>query len=529
MFKTFKAKALFTLFSFFLIGGISVYWLISTDYVKLSTQNAKSSLTMLSQSVFQTLRQGMNFGSQEVIRQIEEDAKQIDGIKQLKVHKSQQVIEFFNLKSALSDDPEVQETFRSKREKLLETQSGNQHSVRLLKPLIAEQECLSCHANAQPGDVLGVMDLTISMNAVDKKIHSSKLQLLLIMAVAVAIGLAGLVIFFSKELVQPLNKLTSMARELSGGEGDLTKRLEIKNEDEVSTASKYINTFIQKIQNTVTQAKDSSDENIDMGSQLQRLSKDLVESAKTQTRYVEDVDTIANEIDSNLQTNREYSDMTTADLKSTEQSLENLSAKLTSVIQSIQYNSETQEDLSQRMGSLNEQADQINNVLEIISDIADQTGLLALNAAIEAARAGEHGRGFSVVADEVRKLAEKTQQSLTEIKATTNIIVQNITSVSDEIKQASNDVIEVSRSANNLIEQTDQTRSQLQNTISTEADSSQKLLESIEKTADLLQMMDQIVQISSKTEKSGMAVHKMSESLLDKANFLQSELGQFKV
>ncbi|EHY1195069.1 methyl-accepting chemotaxis protein [Campylobacter coli] len=127
-------------------------------------------------------------------------------------------------------------------------------------------------------------------------------------------------------------------------------------------------------------------------------------------------------------------------------SLEETAAALEEITSSMQ-------NVSVKTSDVITQSEEIKNVTGIIGDIADQINLLALNAAIEAARAGEHGRGFAVVADEVRKLAERTQKSLSEIEANTNLLVQSINDMAESIKEQTAGITQINES----VAQIDQT------------------------------------------------------------------------
>jgi len=143
------------------------------------------------------------------------------------------------------------------------------------------------------------------------------------------------------------------------------------------------------------------------------------------------------------------------------------------VVNKIQSNAQTEEEMSLQLNQLTDDAQKITDVLSIIEDIADKTNLLALNAAIEAARAGEHGRGFAVVADEVRQLAESIQKAVSDIHSNVSVITQSITDASNHINENVKKTRLMSDESELIIKKLNSTKGIITNT-ATLADSSLK-------------------------------------------------------
>ena len=253
-----------------------------------------------------------------------------------------------------------------------------------------------------------------------------------------------ILIFITKVLIlSPLDELSKIAKDISSGSGDLTKRLIEKSNDEIGKTSHFFNSFIEKVQNIVSKVIFSGHKTYENVEDVTFNLTQINERMNQERAFLQKATSLGVNIQSILQESLHDSLDTTNKVNFAVQNLSEAHSDILKLLDSVNSVSQKENEIAISLAQLSKDAENVKSVLNIIADIADQTNLLALNAAIEAARAGEHGRGFAVVADEVRKLAERTQNSLSDINATINVIVQSIGESSMQIDLNAKSVIQL--------------------------------------------------------------------------------------
>jgi methyl-accepting chemotaxis protein len=310
---------------------------------------------------------------------------------------------------------------------------------------------------------------------------------------------------------------------------DLSNEVEAYNDDEVGTIISSFNKMLKTFKVSITKAIIVGNDAFEASLSLKDNSKQLAININEERSNIETVNELSDDIGTSLDIIEEMAVTTTEDLTVAHINLDNFARKLNLVVELIEEATTVQSELRSKVDSLTEQATEIRNVLRIIGDIADQTNLLALNAAIEASRAGEHGKGFAVVADEIRKLAERTQKSLAEISATTNIITQSITEISTETDRTHKENLKISENTTTLITDAKETGNRLKGSLKTSRQLVSKNTYVATKIRDLIDAMDRVMEISEKNKSLASNTSEIANHLALNSENLNDELNKFTI
>ncbi|GHU26591.1 methyl-accepting chemotaxis protein [Spirochaetia bacterium] len=370
-----------------------------------------------------------------------------------------------------------------------------------------------------------------------------------IVIATVSVVVAAIVILLvSNNVAQPIIDVSNSLKDISEGEGDLTKRIHVHAKDEVGELAAHFNTTMEKIRIMTVTIKQQSDKLFDIGNEL---STNMVETASaineitaniqsiqgrvvSQSASVTETSSTMDQISHTIDKLNGHIEVQSENVAQSSSAIEEMFANIQSVTQTLIKNATNvktlaeaseigRESLQEVAADIQEVARESEGLLEInavMESIASQTNLLSMNAAIEAAHAGEAGKGFAVVADEIRKLAESSGEQ----SQTISTVLKKIHDSIEKITESTEAVISRFETIDGGVRTVSNQEEHIRNAMEEQEAGSQQILEAIGKLNEITQLVKDGATEMLQGSKEVIKESKNLESLTHEINEGMSEM-----
>jgi len=427
------------------------------------------------------------------------------------------------------------------------------------------------------------MAVTIVLEQTVMGAVSRMIIILIVLGVLILAVITVIIIIVSRSITAPLIKMEAVFEYI--GNGDFTKTIEAKGNDEIGNISRSLNDTVDKIKkliNTIkVMAKDLSGIGTDLASNMDETAAAIneitanIQSIKgraiNQSASVTQTNATMEQITINISKLNEQTDKQTSSVAQSSSAIEEMLANIQSVTQTLMKNMENVnalesasevgrtglQEVAADIQEISRESEGLLEINSVMQNIASQTNLLSMNAAIEAAHAGEAGKGFAVVADEIRKLAENSSEQSKTISA----VLKKIKGSIDKITQSTNNVLQRFEAIDGHIRTVSDQEENIRNAMEEQGQGSKQILEAIGNLNDItrqvkggshemqegsgeviregknLEMITQEItggmnEMATGADQINIAVHAVNDLTArnhEKVNILMNEVARFKV
>lgn len=352
-----------------------------------------------------------------------------------------------------------------------------------------------------------------------------------------------IIYFINRNVVRPINAVVKNMEDIASGEGDLTKRIEIKNKDEIGTLVDWFNTFVEKLQSIIGDISKNADTIEQSSTGFLTISEQMSEGAQQMASNSNAVAVAAEGMSSTMSSVAAAAEQSSTNISMVSSAAEEMTATINEIAQNTEKTSvisnktvSRTKTASEKINFLNQSAQEIGQVVDTINDISEQTNLLALNATIEAARAGEAGKGFTVVASEIKSLAQQTAEATLEIKTKIENIQLSTQETVAEIEGVTVAIIDVNHMIDSVaaaVEEQSVTTKEIAENVGQAANGIQEVTENVTQSSvvasQIAHDIDNVNQSSSEMSKTCSQIKNNAENLNELSQKLKSTVDQFKI